>query len=138
MTNCETGESEKKNVSTYFICTFLTKPRKNANFDLSLPSVRRVIFQDLNGDYFVRTLLPTFDDLSEGAASEKFEYLVLVCHGAEHFMLDQLIVALAVGRARRLGCGVGRRGGSVVVVVMVGALVRTRLVLVGFCRVLRT
>lgn len=43
----------------------LTQPRKDVHLNLTLASVGRVIFQDLDGDHFVGALFPTFDHLNE-------------------------------------------------------------------------
>lgn len=81
-----------------------------AYLNLALARVRRVVLEDLDGHDLVGALLPALDDLSEGAASEELEHLVLIAQRAEDLVLHQLVVA--VGRGRALRRGGGRRRGA--------------------------
>lgn len=75
-----------------------------------------MILQDFNCHYLVCAPLPAFGHLAEGAASQELQHLVAVGHRAQDLVLDQLVVALAVGVAAlggRSGMCYGlSRGGS--------------------------
>lgn len=58
-----------------------------------------MILQNFDSHYLVCAPLPAFGHLSKGAASQELQHLVTVGHGAQDLVLDQLIVALAVGVA---------------------------------------
>lgn len=68
-------------------------------FNLSLTSITGVVLQYLNSDDFVGSLLPAFDDLSEGAPAKELQDFILVGHAVEDLVLHQLVVS--VGPARR-------------------------------------
>jgi hypothetical protein len=57
------------------ISVLLAESRQNRYFDLTLTRVRWMILEDLDGDDVAGAFLPAFDDLSECAATEKFENL---------------------------------------------------------------
>ena len=57
-----------------------------------------MVLQDLNRHNLVGPLLPALGHLSEGAATQELEDLILVVEGGvEDLVLDQLVVAITVG-----------------------------------------
>jgi len=78
-------------VSTHkveLISIFLTKSRENGDFNLALPGIAWVVFQDLDGNDLIGPLFPAFGHLTEGAPAKKLKDLILVVEGGvEHFML---------------------------------------------------
>ena len=88
---------------------------QHTRLNLTLPSIRRMILQDFDRHYLVCAPLPAFSHLAEGATSQELQHLVAVGHGAQDLVLDQLVVALAVGVAAlrgRSGMCYGLSGGG--------------------------
>ena len=73
----------------------LAEPRQDADLDLALPRIRRMILQDLDGDYLVGPLVPALDHLSERATAQELQHLVAVRHRIKDLVQDQLVVAFA-------------------------------------------
>lgn len=59
-----------------------------------LSGIWRMILQYLNGDDLVGAFLPAFYHLTESASTQKLQHFILIGHGIEHLMLNQLIVAV--------------------------------------------
>ena len=55
----------------------LAQSGEDADLDLALPGVGRVVLQDLDGHDLVGALLPTFGNLAEGASAKKLQHLIL-------------------------------------------------------------
>ena len=89
----------------------MAEPGEDRDLDGALASVRRVVLEYLDGDDLVRALLPALDDLAEGAAPQELEHLVGGRDRVQHFMLDQLVVALATPRRRARRPRLLRRAG---------------------------
>jgi len=82
------------------------QPRQDADFDLTLARVGRVLLQDFDGHNVVGALLPALDHLAKRALAQKLQHFVLVVGRDEHFVLNQLVLAL-VRRTTLFGCGCG-------------------------------
>ena len=84
---------------------YTPETRENGDFNLTLPGITRMVFEDLDGNDLVGPLIiqleccyidlgdlylfPTFGNLSKGAPAKKFEDFILVVEGGvEHFMLN--------------------------------------------------
>lgn len=59
-----------------------------------LSSIRRMILQNLDCYNFISAFLPTFDHLTECPSTQKLQYLILIGHGIQHLMLDQLVISI--------------------------------------------
>lgn len=53
----------------------LAESRQDGDFDLALASVRRMIFEDFDGNDVAGALFPALDHLTEGAAAKELENL---------------------------------------------------------------
>ena len=64
---------------------------------MALARVRRVVLEDLDGHDLVGAPLPALGHLAESPSAKKLQDLILVVEGGvEDFVLDQLIISIAV------------------------------------------
>ena len=59
----------------------LRQPGEDGHFDLALPRVRGMVFEDLDGDDLVGALFPALGNLPKGTTTQKLQYLILVVEG---------------------------------------------------------
>jgi hypothetical protein len=73
-----------------FISIFLAQSRQDINLDLTLAGVRRMIFQDLDGYYFVSTFLPAFHHLLSHTCGKLYfpvkAFHYLIAHNRVHYL----------------------------------------------------
>ncbi len=75
---------------------------QDAHLDLALAGVRRIGSSVSHRHDLIGASLPTFDDLTERTTSQKLQHFVGVLHGAQHFVLDQLILRRHLSHSRLL------------------------------------
>lgn len=69
------------------------------HLNLALASIRRMVFQDLNGNDLIGASLPAFGHLSKRASAQKLQHFVATGHWAKNLVLHQLVIPFAIGAA---------------------------------------
>ena len=85
------------------VAALLTEALQDGHLNLTLAGIRRVVLENLDGHDLAGALLPAFTHLPEGAATQKLQHLIRTGGRVQHFMLNQVVIALTVGGAYGLG-----------------------------------